>query len=230
MKSDLDDRTTIINNIDFKDGLLQDPTEELLMNGLIIDVRWPKNIHFHCYRQWNRYRYAVVKNNELISSRYYVSKLNEHFYKSVQKLVNEISNGDFDNKKTQSEKVMEIIQKRNLSSYMNKTKWKEFLYAMTEEMPLAIPYDYKTLFEDNREKLLFGTSYDIESFNYYYFKSIEWVKLKPKFSEHVHRGRFMSDEIIYHDVEKEFLALMEKYHIPLEYDSREEVYVIYGYK
>lgn len=101
---------------------------------------------------------------------------------------------------------------------------------MTEEMPLAPPYDYKTLFEDEREETYFGTAYDIESFNFYYFRSIEWVKVKPKFSEHIYRGRLIEDEIIEHDVEKEFLALMEKYHIPYVYDNNEGVYVIYGYK
>lgn len=101
---------------------------------------------------------------------------------------------------------------------------------MTKEMPLAVPYDYKTLFEDEREELLWGTSYDCESFNYYCFKSIEWVKLKPKFLEHVYKGRLIDDDLIPHDVEKEFCTLMNKYNIPYEYDSSEEIYVIYGYK
>lgn len=43
-------------------------------------------------------------------------------------------------------------------------------------------------------------------------------------------GRLLEDKVITHNVEKEFLALMEKYHIPCVYDSTEEVYVIYGYQ
>jgi hypothetical protein len=40
----------------------------------------------------------------------------------------------------------------------------------------------------------------------------------------------IKDQIINHDVEDEFLALMKKYHIPYEYDKNGEVYVIYGYR
>ncbi len=40
----------------------------------------------------------------------------------------------------------------------------------------------------------------------------------------------MDDKIVQHDVETEFLALMDKYHIAYEYDSAEDLYVIYGYK
>ncbi|MCI8669106.1 MAG: hypothetical protein HFI34_06240 [Lachnospiraceae bacterium] len=223
-------KTTIISNIDFKSGVVEDFAEMTHMDGLVLDVRWKGNVHLRFYHRWSRFWYIVVRNEEPVSTYYHVSKLDEGFFKSVQKLVNEIDNGNFNKKKTQSEKVMEIVRKRNLTGYMNKTKWKEFLYAMTEEMMIAVPYDFKTLFEDSREKLLFGTSYDIESFNYYDFKSIEWVKVKPKFSEHIYQGRLMEDKIIDHDVEKEFLVLMEKYHIPYEYDSSEEVYVIYGYR
>lgn len=31
-------------------------------------------------------------------------------------------------------------------------------------------------------------------------------------------------------MEQEFIDLMEKYSIPLEYDEADEVYIIYGYK
>lgn len=223
-------RTTLLNNIDFRNGAVQDLTNAMIMNGICADVKYKGNIRFRfCYR-WSRYWYAVMKNQEFISPRYLVKNIDEHLYKKIQKLINEIENGDFINKKTASEKADDIIHARNLTSYMNKTKWQEFLYAMTKEMPLAIPYDYKTLFEDEREELLWGTSYDCESFNYYCFKSIEWVKLKPKFLEYIYKGRLIDDDLIPHDVEKEFCTLMNKYSIPYEYDSSEEIYVIYGYK
>ena len=223
-------KATILSHIDFRNGVIEDSAERMLKDGLVLDVRWKGNVHFRFYNRGSSSRYLVVRNEEQVSASYFVRRLDERFFKSVVKLVNEIENGDFHKKKTQNEKIMETVCRRNLTSCMNDTKWKEFLYAMTEEMSTAVPYDYKTLFEDNRENLLFGTSYDVESFNWYDFKSLEWVKLKPKFQEHIYQGRMMKDKIIYHDVEAEFSALMKKYHIPCEYDRNEEVYVIYGYR
>lgn len=225
-------RTTVMDHIDFRSGVLQDFTENMLTKGLFIDVSWKRGLHFQFYHRWGRFWYAVVRDGEQISSCHtsHARQLDGRLFPLVQKFVDEIENGNFDNKKTPKEKVRVIVRERGLTSHMNDTKWKEFLYAMTEEMPLAVPYDYKTLFEEDREESYFGTAYDRESFNYYYFRSIEWVKLQPKFSEHIHRGRLVEDEIIDHDVENEFLALMDKYHIPYEYDSDEKVYVIYGYK
>lgn len=223
-------KATILSHIDFRNGVVEDSAEKMLKDGLVLDVRWKGNVRFRFYNCGSTSRYLVVRNEEQVSTSYFVRRLDEAFFKSVRKLVNEIENGGFHKKKTQSEKIMETVCRRNLTCCMNNTKWKEFLSAMTEEISAAVPYDYKTLFDDSREKLLFGTSYDIESFNWYDFKSLEWVKLKPKFQEHIYQGRMMKDKIIYHDVEDEFLALMEKYHIPYEYDRNEEVYVIYGYR
>lgn len=223
-------KTTILNNINFRNGFVENATDKVSADGLVIDVGWKGNVHLWVYHRGSRYFYRVTRNQEQVSASYYAGKLDERFFKSIQKLVDEIENGDFDKKKTQSEKIMEIVQSRGLTSCMNKTKWREFLYAMTAEMPIAVPYDYKTLFEDSHEELYFGTGYDIESFNYYDFKSIEWVKLKPCFEEHVYQGRLVDDRIIHHNVEEEFSALMKKYHVPYEYDGIEEVYVIYGYK
>lgn len=226
-------KTVIIENINFRSGVIEESIRKVPWYKIILDVRWKGNVHLEVYDRggWSgRYCYTVSRNGERVSASYRSNKPDEKFFKSLQKLVDEIENGDFDKKKTHSEQVMEIVQKRNLTSYMNQTKWKEFLHAMTEEMSITIPYDYKTLFEDSRENLLWGTSYDIESFNYYDFKSFEWVKVKPRFEEHIHQGRIMDDKIVRHDVEAEFLALMDKYKIPYEYDSAEDLYVIYGYK
>lgn len=107
---------------------------------------------------------------------------------------------------------------------------KEFVFAMTQEMPMALPYDYKTLFEDSHEIYYFGTAYDEDSFYFYDFKSIEWVKIKPSWTERINRGQLLDDKIMEYDYEKEFVALMKKYNIPYEYDEMEKVYVIYGYK
>lgn len=211
-------------------GIVEVFEEEMSATGLVMEARWKGNVRLRIYHMGRRYLYMVVRNDEQVSASYYAAKADERFFQSLQALVHQIENGDFNKKKTQREKIIELVQKRNLTSCMNQTKWNEFLHAMTEEMTIAIPYAYKTLFEDCPEKLVFGTAYDIESFCGYCFWAIEWVKLKPRFTKHYYQGRLLEDKVITHNVEKEFLALMEKYHIPCVYDSTEEVYVIYGYQ
>ena len=43
-------------------------------------------------------------------------------------------------------------------------------------------------------------------------------------------GRLVEDDKELCDFEEEFLCLMDKYYIPYEYDSENEVYTLYGYK
>jgi len=226
-------RTEILEQIDFKTGILQELDDKMLKAGHILDVRWKQNVHFALYiNKWNpkTCQYCVERDGEPVSGSYYAKKSDKAFFRSIQHLVDEIDHGNFDNKKTTGERIQEIIYERQLTCYMNDTKWKEFVYAMDEEMSINIPYAYKTLFEKDGKKLLFDTNYDDESFNWYHFKSIEWVKVKPGFYEHRHRGMLIEDEKIYHDAEQEFLKLMDKYSIPYEYDKTSELYTIYGYK
>lgn len=221
----------IIENIDFKNGVIQEISQEKKEMGYILDVRWKRDVHFVMYiNQLPYVWYYASRNGERVSSSYINRKYNDAFYKSVQHLVDEIEYGSFNYKKTVSERIAEIIQDRQLTSYMNDTKWKEFVHAMDEEMSVAVPYAYKTLFEEDREDLFFDKWYDCESFNGYHYKSVEWVKVKPKFHECKHRGMLIEDEKIYYDVEEEFLNLMKKYSITCEKEEETGLYVIYGYK
>ena len=100
---------------------------------------------------------------------------------------------------------------------------------MTEEMPLKIPYAYRTLFDvDGRNDDLFDTCYCSECFNGHDFKSLEWVKVKPRFCERKYRGRLIEDEEIWHDLEGEFIKGMKKYSIP--YEAEDGMYIVYGYR
>lgn len=215
----------IKEKVDFKSGNLKKISSEQY------EIYYKLNISLVLYfskmnlNLW----YYVTRNGEQISCIYTDRKIDDKFFKSLQHLVNEIENGSFNHKKTESEKIAEIIQNRRLTSYMNNTKWTEFIHAMDEEMPCNIPFDLKTLFEDDHFEL-YDRFYDDECFNNYDFKSIEWVKVKPKFCDNIHRGMLISDEEIPHDFTEEFINLMKKYSIPYEYDEINEVYIIYGYK
>jgi len=218
----------VCEKINFKNGILREINEVQFNNGIILDVRWKKDVHFVlCVNRWSgKYLYYVLRNGEQVSSSYWAKRNDETLLCKIQLLVNEIENGDFDHKKTESEKIAEIIRDRKLTACMNNTKWKEFIKAINEEMPVLISCDYLTLFGSGP---FFTAGFDDEHLGYK-LKAIEWVKVKPKFYVSKHNGRLVEDDKELCDFEEEFLCLMDKYYIPYEYDSENEVYTIYGYK
>ncbi len=125
MQSLEETKAIIIENINFRSGVVEESTSKESWYKIILDVRWKGNVHLEVHDTgsgWGgRYYYVVFRNGETVSAHYRSNKLDEKFFKSLQKLVDEIENGDFDKKKTHSEQVMEIVQKRNLTSYMNQT-------------------------------------------------------------------------------------------------------------
>ncbi|MDE5570348.1 MAG: hypothetical protein K2J47_02325 [Ruminococcus sp.] len=215
----------IKEKIDFGSGILQATDDE----KMLVDVKWKHNVHFIIKVFYGTLWYYVTRNGEQVAMTYTARKIDDIFFKSIQHLVNDIKDGKFNFKKTHSEKVADIIREKRLVGYMNNTKWKEFVHAMDEEMSVDVPYDLKTIFEECHDEF-FDRFYDCESFNYYDFKSIEWVKVKPKFFESIHKGMLIPDEEIPHDYTKEFIDLMKKYSISYKYDEINEVYIIYGYK
>lgn len=218
----------VCEKINFKNGILQEINEVQFNNGIILDARWKKDVHFIlCVNRWSgKYLYYVLRNGEQVSCSYWAKKNDEKLLHSIQLLVNEIENGDFDRKKTESEKIAEIIRDRKLTACMNNTKWKEFIKAINDEMPVLIPCDYLTLFGTGP---FFTEGFDDEHLGNK-LKAIEWVKVKPKFYVSKYKGRLLEDDKELCDVEQEFLCLMDKYSIPYEYDSENEEYTIYGYK
>ena len=50
--------------------------------------------------------------------------------------------------------IIEIVQRRGLTSCMNNTKWREFREAMEYEMPFKPPYIYKTLLRKRQANTL----------------------------------------------------------------------------
>lgn len=224
-------QSEILEHIDFRNGVIQ---ENVQNKECIIDVAYQNAIHFVAILSEYRFMltYFITRNGSTIGnlhSTWGEDIIKNRYIVRIQKFVNEISDGKYDNKKSNAEKLQEIIRNRNLVSYMNNTKWKEFLRAMTEEMPFEPPYDYKTVWEEPHE-LSFGTGYDCESFNFYDFKTIEWVKVRPEFEEHRWKGALVEDEVVCHDMTEDFLGLMKKYAIPYMYDETENVYIIYGYR
>ncbi|MGN1412149.1 MAG: DUF6678 family protein [Oscillospiraceae bacterium] len=134
-------------------------------------------------------------------------------------------------------KLLKYLEENNLTSYMNDTKWNKFVNAMNDEMPFQPPYDIKYLEQPSEDYLINAIKnqtiyhedyYDDETFTPYYYKFIEWVKIYPRYWEKV-GGQLIYKKIL-HDCEKELIQVLEKYHIPFEYDNKNGIYTIYGYK
>lgn len=68
----------------------------------------------------------------------------------MQSLIDEAESGKYNNKKTLSDRIQDVVQQRKLTSYMNNTKWREMLDDFIEIPQLSIMY--KTLFDEILEK------------------------------------------------------------------------------
>ena len=126
-------------------------------------------------------------------------------------------------------KVFNILEKRNLCSYMNDTKWEELRYSMYNDMPFPPPYDIKYIDLDH------STGDDVNKCIYHYgdwYETfllidnilIEWVKIKPVILKH--RGLLIPPEVI--DETQELIDILEKYNIP--YTEKNNIFTIYGYR
>lgn len=221
----------ILKQVDFKNGIVQEITRSTDYPNYILDVCWKGNIHFIISMNNYGVFYFIEKNKEKLGVSYYAKKIDTQFFTNIQKLVEEINSGKFNHKKTYSQKVKEVIEKRQLVSYMNNTKWRE-LFHITEEViekhisfSCSYPCVMKTIFDEKEEWFNFKN----EERNFeQLFKSIEWVKIQPKFFAEKARGRLIDNEKILHDFEKEFVENLNIYSIP--YEVEDGIYTIYGYR
>lgn len=129
-------------------------------------------------------------------------------------------------------KVYSIIEKRNLCSYMNNTKWDELITAVRNEMPFPPPNEIKYLTQDDipQTKVLNEDVYYWGDWNGEYFPpredyfNIEWIKVRPRYLKY--RGKLIAPEVV--DESKTFEAILIRYNIP--YVEENGLYCIYGYR
>lgn len=197
-------------------------------SAILYDLEWKGMVHFIVCGWTNFGWYYVARNNEEISETCHFNKIDEKLLKNMQKLIDEIEDGKYKNKKTVSEKIKIIVEDRRLTSYMNNTKWKELLAAIKEQM-YDIPIKYKTLFEQNDPNKYWTIAGD-EYFDHMNMSSIEWFKIACEVTTVEKRGRLMEDKVISYSKKKEILQILQRYSIFYEYDEIENSYIIYGYK
>ena len=126
--------------------------------------------------------------------------------------------------------IRNIVEQRQLTSYMNDTKWNELRTAMLEEMPFPPSYFVKSLFREKVPEYWENVWYwgdwrtglsDVGDVKGYW---IEWLEIYPQYKKHI--GMLVEPQII--DASQELEVVLAKYHIP--YEKIGHAYRIYGYK
>jgi hypothetical protein len=129
------------------------------------------------------------------------------------------------------QKIRKVAAQRGLSSIMNDTKWLE-LQSSIEKLPFAPPYVEKLILENKTfEEVQISDAPDwLGNWGPFYeegmslFFAIEYIKVRPRFSEY--KGRLVAPKIW--DETNEFEQLLKELNIP--YQEENGTFTIYGYK
>ncbi len=196
--------------------------------AIILDIVWKGDIHFvavmsKCYG-W----YYVMRDGQKISQGYHFWIMKDSVIQGMQHLMNDVASGRYNNKKTLKEQVRALVEERGLTGCMNTTKWKELLGSMEKEMK-DLPFMYKTVFEEE-EPTEFGALGADEYMEYMDMAEVEWMKFHPVFELREYQGLLVEPKTVEMNYEKELREVLEKYHIPFEYDESNKIYTVYGYR
>ena len=113
-----------------------------------MDVRWDTGVHFIIWQTLWRIYYYVMRNDEKISQTFHVGELKNNSSVYIQRLINDIDNGRYDNKLTPRELHLKYVQEKGLTSYMNNTRWNKIfniICDMEEETGKEMPVMYKCI-------------------------------------------------------------------------------------
>ena len=121
------------------------------------------------------------------------------------------------------EDVRRIIDRRQLCSYMNKTKWQEVINTIRAEMPVPPPYQFQFLTSGkptgSMSNYFCCGSWNDESFpNDDYYFNIEWMRILAVCKM---PGRQI-------DAMEHIEEILNRFQIPHEKDG--DVFTIYGYR
>ncbi|MES9684718.1 DUF6678 family protein [Gottfriedia acidiceleris] len=129
--------------------------------------------------------------------------------------------------KEEKEKLYKVLEKKQLCSVMNNTKWRQLKDAVLTTLPFVPPLQIKTVLEDTPNPPNFDTDNDIYGSGDWLDGVprllIEWIRVRPKRLESM--GLIIPPKVI--DISKEFLEILHKYKIPYKIDNN-TIY-IYGY-
>lgn len=186
-------------------------------NGIAFTVRgWP---HFG----W----FYVEKDMQIVSPAYDYQKIDERTLSVMQHMIDEIEAGKYNHKKTLKDKIRETIQNRQLSSFMNYTKWRELIGAISEIKDL--PIKYKTIFENDCPQDFWTLDGD-EFFLSMDKALIEWFKISCTIEKQEYLGQLLKPNMSVVSVRDEVEPILKRFSINYVYDENDNSLVIYGYR
>lgn len=194
----------------------------------VFQVKWPGNIAFTVHGNQNYGWFYVERNQQQVSSVF-------HFRNSpdlrtvgiMQNLIDEAETGKYNNKKTLSDKIRDVIEQRQLTSCMNNTKWREMLDDIIEIPNLTIRY--KSLFDEAEPESSWKIA-DDESLRYMNLSEIEWFKIDDVTREYSRKGLLLDPEVTEENVKDKIERILEKHSIYYEYEADSGVFTVFGYK
>lgn len=119
--------------------------------------------------------------------------------------------------------TLEYIEKYNLTSCMNNTKWKEFISAINSIEGYEPQLNIKYMFE--KESNSGFSSVWWEEIEQDGFEIIEWIRIKPFKEEYL--GKLVSEQTP-KNYSNQIKVALEKSNIYFEFDER--IFIVYGYK
>lgn len=228
-------RKFLIDKLEFLGGEIQEfvPVNMKEQTGVAaMDVRWDTGVHFIIWQTLWRIYYYVMRNDEKISQTFHVGELKNNSSVYIQRLINDIDNGRYDNKLTPRELHLKYVQEKGLTSYMNNTRWNKIfniICDMEEETGKEMPVMYKCI-SDIEEPVYY---WSVQGDEYLYksmYKYIEWLKIHPIVCEYEYHGRLMEPKYTYYDYTSLFLEKINAANLHYEYLQQEKACIIYGYR
>lgn len=228
-------REFLLNELDFLNGEVQKfiPANNEKNTGVAaVDVKWRSGVHFIFFQTLWRGYYYVVRNDEKISHTFHVGKIKKDLPVYIQRLINDIDKGRYDNKFTPGELHLKFVQEKGLTGCMNNTKWNKIfniIREVEEKTGKDISIMYKYIFDDENPVYYWSVSGD-EDLHENMYKYIEWLKIQPVVYERKYRGRLIEPEYTCCDYTSLLTEKMSGANLHYDYLQNEEAYIIYGYK
>lgn len=129
--------------------------EIIEQSSALYNLKWKGNIEFLLYGHGNSRSgwYYILKNNEQISLTYHYSEINDIFFQKLQKIIDDIESGKYNNKKTPSEKIRMIVEEDSPVYYWTMAGDEHFEYLnMTSVEWFKISCEIKEI--KNRGRLI----------------------------------------------------------------------------
>jgi hypothetical protein len=129
------------------------------------------------------------------------------------------------------QKVLSVVNKKQLSSVMNNTKWELLLKSIKDTLQYPPVFQVKYVLEDTpipenfEEELWYWGEWNdnwIHGIRPYY-KEVEWIRFRPRYVNH--RVIIIEPEII--NFTEEFVSMLKKIRIP--FVREDDTICIYGY-